>query len=315
MTAFSKRLAPKKAKGVAIITALFIMMLVAIIATAISLNLQLSINETTTVDDYSKKFHESDQFLNCEIIKLIEQAAKSPQVFSLFDYSKVEKDDFLIETIDLQSRFNLNNLTKKEWHYSFIQLLLMVDPGTNEKDAKEITEQISYWLTPIKSGESFSSPINRYYLSETTKTLPAHSLFESPTELRLIKGISAKRYQRLAPFITALPEVTPINLNTAPKELLMVLGSGLSKKISQEIIIRRKKEKGLSKANQLNDIEGFKSAQIPQSMFSFTSSYFLTSIGIGLKSMNESMIYHRLMRKTNKKKIVVSRLSQTINTL
>lgn len=302
-------------KGIAIITALFIMTLVAIIATAISLNLLISVTETNSVDDYTKAFFKSDELLSCEALKLIAQAEKDPKKFTLINYSKFESSINTAFTSDLQSKFNLNNLKKKEWQYSFIILLTTVDKSTHEKEATEIVEQIARWLTPLKSGESLSSPFNQNYAKSKTKTLPTHAPFTSASELRLIKGVTAKRFNALAPYITALPEITAINVNTAEIPVLMALGSGLSKNTAKKIIALRKQKKGLTTVNELNKISDFKKAQVPQNMLSFTSNYFLTRIVLSKGTINESTLYNIFLRKVNKKEISIQRLSQTINTL
>jgi general secretion pathway protein K len=51
----------------------------------------------------------------------------------------------------------------------------------------------------------------------------ANQKMVSVSELRLVKGFNEKAYQRVAPFLTALPIYTPINVNTAPAEVLATL--------------------------------------------------------------------------------------------
>jgi general secretion pathway protein K len=49
----------------------------------------------------------------------------------------------------------------------------------------------------------------------------------SASELRLVKGFNEKVYQRIAPYVTALPTTTPtlINVNTAPAVILAVVAN------------------------------------------------------------------------------------------
>jgi general secretion pathway protein K len=43
------------------------------------------------------------------------------------------------------------------------------------------------------------------------------------SELLLVKGVNAEMYQTLRPYLTALPETTPLNLNTMTPELFDAL--------------------------------------------------------------------------------------------
>lgn len=59
-------------------------------------------------------------------------------------------------------------------------------------------------------------------------------------ELRAMPGIDAPTWTALAPFITALPETTPINVNTAPAEVLMAANEGLFPAAAQALVDARK---------------------------------------------------------------------------
>ncbi len=45
----------------------------------------------------------------------------------------------------------------------------------------------------------------------------------SISELRLVRGFTEKAYQKILPFVVALPTHTDINVNTAPAEILAAL--------------------------------------------------------------------------------------------
>jgi general secretion pathway protein K len=68
---------------------------------------------------------------------------------------------------------------------------------------------------------------------------------ETLDELRLVKGFDAKTVERLRPYITVYYDVpnsptTPININTAAKELLAALDEAMTDSMVQEIIDKRK---------------------------------------------------------------------------
>jgi general secretion pathway protein K len=68
---------------------------------------------------------------------------------------------------------------------------------------------------------------------------------ETLEELRLVKGFDAKTVERLRPYITVYYDVpgsptTPININTAAKELLAALDEAMTDSMVREIIDKRK---------------------------------------------------------------------------
>ena len=56
--------------------------------------------------------------------------------------------------------------------------------------------------------------------------------------------MNADTYQALAPFVTVLPETTPVNINTASKKVLMALGHGLTNEQANELIAARGEHRG-----------------------------------------------------------------------
>jgi general secretion pathway protein K len=59
-------------------------------------------------------------------------------------------------------------------------------------------------------------------------------------ELKQAKGITPKIFEKLKPFITALPSQTRININTAPPEVLKSLSPDFNDQIVEQIIQTRK---------------------------------------------------------------------------
>lgn len=63
------------------------------------------------------------------------------------------------------------------------------------------------------------------------------------TELSLIKGITPELLGKLRPFLTIYPDQATahqININTAPREVLIALDSGIDERLAERILERRK---------------------------------------------------------------------------
>lgn len=63
-----------------------------------------------------------------------------------------------------------------------------------------------------------------------------------PQRLRQLEwlGLSSASLQRLAPFITLLPEATPVNLNTAPAEVLYAALTEIDNLMAHELVLKRR---------------------------------------------------------------------------
>jgi general secretion pathway protein K len=117
---------------------------------------------------------------------------------------------------DLQGRFNLNNLVKNDTTVdpvqlqAFMQLLAMA--GVETKWAGYIVDWIDGDITPsVPDGAEDS-----VYMGQTPPYRTANRYITSASELLALPGFGRDRYVRLAPYVTALPYNTAVNLCTAP---------------------------------------------------------------------------------------------------
>jgi general secretion pathway protein K len=64
----------------------------------------------------------------------------------------------------------------------------------------------------------------------------ANRMMSSPSELRLIKGFEDPEvYRKLAPYVTALPTVTPINVNTAGPVILRLFDDSINEGVAEKL--------------------------------------------------------------------------------
>lgn len=305
-----------KKKGSALISALFIMTLVAIAATAMSTRLQLDIYRTRLTINSDKLYLASQAVSFWAMDELVHK--KNP--FLTGDiYGKVANfptklqrlyPDTLIEgaLYDLQARFNLNNLTDKKYQALFLQLLELASLQTTPDERKELTSATTNWLMPYQPG--VGNELFSYYLRQKPSYYPSQQLMQSVSELRLIKGINAKLYQKLLPYVIALPESTPININTAPKQLLMTLGNGLNEEQVHELLAARGK-KGISDLRELYPI--LEKLNIRNDQITIESQYFMSIATIRMGEL--SLVNYTLIKRNKNKqgKITALILSESLN--
>ncbi|AHE67167.1 general secretion pathway protein K [Legionella oakridgensis ATCC 33761 = DSM 21215] len=239
--------------GSALLSALFIMTLVAIAATAMSTRLQLDIYRTRLTITSDKlhlasqavTFWAMDKLSKKETILLPIEGLKFPQEFATIYPQLVTKG----RLYDLQARFNLNNLQDAKHQASFYRLLEILLKKTSDAQRKTIVRATQNWITPYRP-DSGHDEFQAFYLQQNPPYLPSHQLMKSVSEFRLLHGVDSQIYQTLSPYVIALPETTPININTAPLPVLMTLGNGLNQSQVNEIIQARGEE-GMFNANTL----------------------------------------------------------------
>jgi type II secretory pathway component PulK len=79
-----------------------------------------------------------------------------------------------------------------------------------------------------------------YYSRLAPPYRAANGRFTDVSELRLVRGVTGEIYDRLAPFVTVLDTATPINVNTAPPEILMSLGPGIDRATAEQLASTRR---------------------------------------------------------------------------
>ncbi len=124
---------------------------------------------------------------------------------------------------DMQGLINLNGLydsggVSDPQTVERVQRLLVL----HELDP-ELYWAIIDWLDPDLEASPPSGAEDDYYIGLDPPYLAANQPMQSPTELRLIKGFDQEAYEKIIPFVTALPGNTPININTAPAEVIVTL--------------------------------------------------------------------------------------------
>jgi general secretion pathway protein K len=127
------------------------------------------------------------------------------------------------ELEDAQSRLNLNSLRKTgEGREVALQRLknllsmLRMDP--------DLAVAAADWIDPDLQPTGFAGAEDDYYARLSPPRLAANAPLEHPAELLSVKGMSAGDFAALDPFVSALDAEATINVNTASRELLLVLG-------------------------------------------------------------------------------------------
>ncbi|WP_323119474.1 type II secretion system minor pseudopilin GspK [Burkholderia alba] len=106
---------------------------------------------------------------------------------------------------------------------------------------------------------------------------PAPLMMTSVDSLLDVDGFTPEMVERLRPFVTVLPTTTPVNLNTAPAEVIAALVPGMSVSSAQSLVSRRE----TVFFRNVGDVQlalrgaGAPNANLDSSQIDVTTSYFI----------------------------------------
>lgn len=253
----------ERQNGSAVIVALFIVALVAILATAMSTRFHqvLLFNETILEKDKTSLLAQGVTFWAIGKLKENVKSAneihdKIPQIFSV-----VQNDGAIIsgDLEDSQKKFNLNNLRDPRYHEYFTRLLQITNNNLSQQQTQKIFQNILQYIFKVKSANNF---IN-YMWNEA--------------ELLNIEGITPEIYENLKPYITVMPDITPININSASKIILQCLSKDINQNDVDKLINYRQKQNGFSDAADfMSEINSFNAnIVVDSSILTISSQYFV----------------------------------------
>ena len=125
---------------------------------------------------------------------------------------------------DANALFNINNIANNlsssqmstDQQAILLKLLARLNLRITKEQQQQLVAAITAWLNP-------STAFDDIYLTAHPSYRSPHMPMASISELRAVAGVSAEIYQRLLPYITALPSATTINIAHASPLLLQAL--------------------------------------------------------------------------------------------
>ncbi|MCP1673038.1 general secretion pathway protein K [Natronocella acetinitrilica] len=195
---------------------------------------------------------------------------------------------------DLQGRINLNNLVRPDGRddepamANLLRLLqiLELDPSIMPAAADWIDDNIEPRF-PDGAEDDYYSRLDNPYRT-------ANQRMASPTELRLVRGVDDEAYRLLQPYITALPEATTINVNTAPPMVLRTLADGISEREAEALAEARPADGYPSVTDFLQD-PALAGRDVDPQTLSVGSNYFLlrTVVELGRTEVRTETVLYR----------------------
>jgi len=221
-----------KQNGVAIIVALLVVSLATVLAVSLVKHLNYDIRRTENILrlDQAHLYNVNAVEFSMVLLKLDREANNeydSLEDIALFNDKTsvfpVEGGTVSARLEDLQSCFNLNNLSKTNseldtYRIQYIKLLgiLEVDNSLH----RILTDSLIDWLDQDDINEPQGAEFD-YYIGLDKPYRTSNNLMISPSELRLVKGYTEEVIKLIKDEVCVLPAVkTAINVNTASNKML-----------------------------------------------------------------------------------------------
>ena len=274
----------KVQSGVALLTALLVVALATVAAASMATRQQLDMRRTGNMLHGEQAWA---YVLGAESWARVVLArdSKDSQVDNLSEDWAIQVPASLVEggsvvgrVIDLQGRFNVNSLVVNG----------VVDPAAMDRYKRllrtlgldeSLAETLADWLdTDINSLPLGAE--DETYLLLIPPYRAANRLMADVSELRLVKGYDKKAMSVLlggvsgSPLVTALPQPTVINVNTASAEVLTTLANGLTVSDGQTIIEARG-DTGFEKIQELSQLQVLAGKQLDTKSLAVQSQWFL----------------------------------------
>ncbi|MGE5285500.1 MAG: type II secretion system minor pseudopilin GspK [Actinomycetota bacterium] len=159
--------------------------------------------------------------------------------------------------IDLNRLMLPNGIAPDERRLAVFQRLLDI-LGIDRAVADAVVDWLDNDENPRVGGAESS-----YYLGLPSPYHAKNDLFDTVGELRLVRGVTDEVYEKLRPFVT-VSSSGMVNINTAPKEVLMSLSAGtdlaeggaIDSKTADEIIEYRK-DHPFTAVSQIGNVSPF----------------------------------------------------------
>lgn len=266
-----------KQRGVALITVLLVFALAALIASEVVSRNYRDIRRTANAISTKQAYYYAlagEQFArqilyrdfadrdNANIDSLTEAWAQT------FDTFEIENGKMSIDIIDLQSRFNLNNVASDPAQASveFRELLRILNVDT------DYTALLQDWLDEDSSALAQGGEDDRYQ-SGPNAYLAANREMADRSELRLLARMNALDYAALKDYVVALPAPTHYNLNTLDAKIVQALSAQIDSAKARDIE-QRQQAGGYRSVNQWLAVNSAQSLAPVRSRLAVESEYF-----------------------------------------
>jgi general secretion pathway protein K len=295
-----RRLPEIDEQGAALITALLTAALVSMLAVALISRQELDIRRTANVihGDQALLYARGVETWATYLLSRNKDANQAEYIGKPLAPILVEGGHVTGRADDLQGLFNLNNLvftgTGENWleyHRQQFRRLL----ATCEMN-EELVEAVVDWLDSDQELTFPSGAEDREYLNQKMPYRTADRPMVSPGELNLVRGFSGEKFDGcLRPLVSALPEATKLNINSAPAPLVASLSDRISRQTAEQVVADRPAN-GFETVEEFVQLDALAAAEIQAGFLDVKSDFFMLQSEAAI-GQNQATIYSLVHRQ------------------
>ncbi len=172
----------------------------------------------------------------------------------------VDENLITIGVVDERARVSVNAIIKKDGkeHDKFYPLYLRLLKVLELEE--ELASTAADWADKDEEPRTLGAEDYDYYMRRKYPYKSKGAPFDHVGELSLVKGYTPDVMDKLRPFVTVYGDGL-VNINNAPREVLMALTEELSGDIADAVIERRTKSP-FKTINEINKVDGFESIDV-----------------------------------------------------
>ena len=189
----------------------------------------------------------------------------------------IENGELAGHITDQQGLFNLNNVViggkvNLLQLAHFRRLLEILDLPLSLGDT------LADWIDADDVPQPNDGAEDSYYLSLQPPYRAANQPLTDVAELALVRGFDPAVRARLAPFVTALPLFTAVNVNTAPPEVLAAIVDGLDLDGARALVAQRERVYYRAVSDFTSQLPG--DASVDTGDIAVGSDYFMANVRV-----------------------------------
>lgn len=320
-------------KGVALITVMLVVALVAILATQMLAKLQLQVQRASNIE-YNQQAYwyamGAEAFAKRVLLTSIEEEKDKTHLKQVWAQGEntypVDFGEITGEISDLHACLNLNALKdestisagtvkKSVARTAFEKLVVLLSiEGVSEFEAEYMADALTDWLDSNSSIVSAGGAEDNDYAAKEFPYLPGNNYLASVNELRIIEHFTIPVINALKPYVCVLPnsEMHKININTLTTDNIELLAALLDiENETAEQIISAREDEGFDDIEQVFSLPELSSETISdeqKQQFVVNSEYFKLTAHTTFNSSH--FYFNSILQVANNNKINV--ISRTI---
>lgn len=298
----------KKERGFALLSALFIVLIIASLATVwiSQTHHHLKILHLSHEIDEAHTLSESANIWVSEVLMKRRFASTNPllaqtdgKIFKLPQGYRLNA-----QLIDAQSQFNLNSINEESMRLSFFLLLKDILGLQNKAELETLYFATLTWINKTLA-PARAQLLQTLYANKKPPYQMPNQMMQSMDEWRNVAGMTPRLFSILQNDFTALPQSTPININTCSEKIIKNLRADLSDEDVKKILFVRG-TKGFRSPNELFAV--LQTFKIPVQNTTIMSQYFWLELDITTPSqrhIRSKSLFYRPLQAQNQKTIVL----------